>query len=111
MIRAIVENAGMEDVFRSKVVLQSQEVVRGPLFERVGVGRKLFHHTKRMLHADGVGKPETPALDRPGKGKSRIPITQMHALLNVDPRGRIGGPEAPAIVSIRSYKAQNIRAR
>src|SRR5690348_3324944 len=64
--RAVVEKARVQNMFRREVVLQPQEIVSGPLLECVGVRRKLFHHTERMLQADRIGKPKAAADERSG---------------------------------------------
>src|ERR1700758_5288193 len=108
IVQAVVEKARVQNMLWRKVVLQAQEIVPGPLLECVGVRRKLLHNSKSMLNADRIRKPEAAADERPGKSEPRIPVSQVYALLNVDAGARIGGPEAPAVVPIRSYEAQNI---
>src|SRR5438270_10829918 len=110
VIRAIVENARVQDMFRRKVVLQAQEIVSGPLFVSVGVRRKLLHDAKGMLHALGIGKPKASPLDGAGKGKPRIPVSQVRAFLNVDPRSRVSRSETPAVIAIGSRKAKDAGA-
>src|SRR5205807_7528713 len=58
VIRAIVENARVQDMFRRNVVLQAQEIVSGPWFVGVGVRSKPLYDAKSMLHAHGVEKPK-----------------------------------------------------
>src|SRR5690349_17339966 len=89
IVRAVVEKARVQNVLWRKVVLQAQEIVPGPLLECVGVRRKLLHHSKRVLHADRIGKPEAAADKRSGKSESRIPVSQVHAFLKVDAGARI----------------------
>ena len=60
VVSSVVEIAGVQNVFRSDVVLQTDQVVSGPLFESVGIRRESPDHPEGMLDADGIGKPEAP---------------------------------------------------
>ena len=63
-----------------------------------------------MLNADRIGKPKAAALDGAGKGKARIPVTEMDAFLNVDAGGGIGGAETPAVIAFGSFQAEDVGA-
>ena len=108
---AIVEQRRVEDVPGGKVVLQPQKIVSRPLLESVGVRRQLLYDAKGVLDTDGIGKPETAALKWTGKGEPRIPVSQMHSLLDVDAGSGIGGSKAPAVVPIESFQTQDACTR
>ncbi len=95
----------MQNVFWAEVVLQAEKIVSGPLRGRVGVIGQLSDQGKGVLQADGIGKPKTAALDGTGKSKTRIPVSQAHAVLNIDARHWIGCAEAPFVVAVRRFQA------
>src|SRR4029077_13533707 len=100
VLRAVVEKSPMKNVLRTEVVLQAQEVVAGPLRRGVGVIGQLADQRKCVLQADGIRKPEAAVLDGARKRKTRIPVSQAHALLNVDAGDWIGGADAPLVVAV-----------
>src|SRR5437016_5159100 len=69
-----------------------------PFTGRVGVSGQLSDQGKGVLQADRIGKPKTSALDGTGKRETRIPVSQTHAVLNIDARHWIGCAEAPFVV-------------
>src|SRR5215469_382566 len=104
---AIVKHARMQDVLWREIVLQAEKVVSSPFLESVGAGPQLFDDTKSMLDAYGIGKPKASSFEGPGKSKSRIPVSEVRAFLNIDAGERIGGAEAPSVVTIGSFEAKD----
>src|SRR5258708_6040734 len=103
--RAVIEEAGVEDVLWCHVVLQAKQVVASPFFPSVGAGGLLFDDRESVLQAEEVGKPKPPALDRSRKRKSGIPVSEVRAFLNVNTGDRIRRAKAPAVISVGSLEA------
>ena len=95
----------MQNVFWAEVVLQAEKIISGPFTGRVGVSGQLSDQGKGVLQADRIGKPKTSALDGTGKRETRIPVSQTHAVLNIDARHWIGCAEAPFVVAVRRFQA------
>src|SRR5690349_5757730 len=106
-VGAVIEKRGVQNMSWRKVVLQAEKIVAGPSFGGIRAGGLLFYDRKGVLKADGIGEPKAPAPDRPGKGKSGIPVAKVNAFTDVDAGKRIGGAEAPAIVAFRCFEAQD----
>ena len=100
----------MENVLGSDVVLEAEEIVAGPVFRGVGAGGLLIDDDEGVLEADGIGEPETAALERAGEVEARIPVSQMDAFLNIDAGNGVGGAEAPAVVAVGSFEAEDVCA-
>ncbi len=63
-----------------------------------------------MLKADGIGEPETAALNGAGEIEAWKPTAEMDAFLDINAGRGIGGAEAPAIVAVGSFEAENVCA-
>ena len=109
-VGAIVEVGGVENVLGRDVVLEAQEIVAGPVFPGVGACGKKFDDGEGVLKADGIGEPEAAALDRAGKRETRIPVAEVDAFLDVDARNWVGGAEAPAVVAVVIFEAEDVCA-
>ena len=107
---AVVEESGVEDVLGGDVVLEAKEIVASPGFARVCAGGLLIDDHVDVLNADGIGEPETAALEGTGEVEARVPVAEMDAFLNVDTGKRVGGAETPAVVAVGSFEAEDAGA-
>src|SRR5439155_27282349 len=105
VLRAIVEKTGMQNVLWAEVVLQAEKIISGPFGGRVGASGQLSDQGKGVLQGDRIGKPKASALDGTGQSETRIPVSQAHAVLNIDARHWIGCAEAPFVVTVRRFQA------
>src|SRR5260221_6419334 len=110
MVSLVIEKAGVQNVFWCDVILQTQQVVAGPLRGGIGLAALPSDHREIVLYADRVREPQSPALNGTGKRKSRIPVSQMGFLLHVNAGDGIRGAEPPPVVSIGSFETKDARA-
>src|SRR6516162_7382875 len=95
----VVEKARVQQMLWGDVELQAQETIPGPLLAGVRASWLLLDDSKRVLDADRLGEPETPAHDGPRDHEPRIPVAQVRAFLNVDSWNRVRGRKTPAVVT------------
>src|SRR5258708_9683574 len=110
-LRAVVQKTAVQNVLWAEVVLQADQIIAGPLRGSVGVIGQLPHQRKCVLQADGIRKPEAAPHDGARKSKARIPVSQAHAILNIDAGDWISRAEAPLVVAFGRFQIQNARAR
>src|SRR5438309_5686024 len=94
----------------AEVVLQAQKIIAGPLRGSVCVRGQFSDQRKSVLQADRVGKPESATLDGTRKCKTRVPISQAHALLNIDAGNWIRSPKAPLVIAVGRFQTSYARA-
>lgn len=107
---AVVKEGGVEDVLGRDVVLEAKQIVASPFLRSVGAGGLLFDDGERVLNADGIGEPEAAAKNGAGESEAGIPVAEVDAFLNVDAGSGIGGAEAPLVVAVGSFEAENVCA-
>ena len=70
IVGLVVEESGVEDVLGGEIILETKEIVAGPIFRGVGSRRQLFDESEGVLEADGIRKPEAAANDGAGESES-----------------------------------------
>src|ERR1700676_73559 len=110
VVGAVIEKAGVENVLGGDVVLEAEESVCRPVFPSVGAGGQFFDDSKSVLEADRIGKPEAAVLDGAGEIESWVPVPEVEAMVNINAGCGIGGTEAPAVVTIRGFEAEDVCA-
>jgi len=110
VVGAIVEVGGVENVLGSDVVLEAEKIVAGPVFPGVRFIGEAFDDDEGVLKADGIGKPKATAPDGAGEVEARIPVSEVHAFLDVDAGNGVGGAETPAVVAVGSLEAEDVCA-
>src|SRR5690348_11652025 len=100
----------MENMLGREVVLQAEEIISRPVFPSIGTGGLGFYERVSVLEACRVGEPKAAANDWSRKIETRIPVSQMEAVLSVDAGRGISRAEPPTVIAIRSLKTQNVCA-
>src|SRR5208337_116860 len=91
--RHVVQEVALKNVGWRQVHLDPEEVVPLPLLLRVGVAGQFFNQGKGVLNADAVGEPGPALVQRTREVESRIPISKVQTLLEIDGREEVCGPD------------------
>ena len=95
----VVQEVPLKNVGGRQVHLDPEKIVPRPLLLRVGVAGQSLNQGKGVLEADAVGEPGPALVQWTREVESRVPISKMQTLLEIDGREEVCGSEPPSVVA------------